>query len=53
MNQKAVGSVSEAKTAVAVAGKTGRKTGLLMQRQNEQTFVTVPLSIVYVTNPAR
>ncbi|WP_440981699.1 DegQ family serine endoprotease [Shinella sumterensis] len=45
VNQKPVGSASEAKTAVADAGKAGRKAVLLLvQRQDEQTFVTVPFA---------
>lgn len=45
VNQKAVGSAREAKTAVAEAGKAGRKAVLLLvQRQDEQTFVTVPFA---------
>ncbi|UNK40333.1 DegQ family serine endoprotease (plasmid) [Shinella sp. H4-D48] len=45
VNQKPVGSASEAKTAVAEAGKAGRKAVLLLvQRQDEQTFVTVPFA---------
>uniref|UniRef100_UPI0028B12B03 PDZ domain-containing protein n=1 Tax=Shinella sp. TaxID=1870904 RepID=UPI0028B12B03 len=46
VNQKPVESAREAKTAVAEAGKAGRKAVLLLvQRQDEQTFVTVPFSV--------
>jgi serine protease Do len=46
VNQKPVTSASEAKTAVAEAGKAGRKAVLLLvQRQDEQTFLTVPFAI--------
>ena len=45
VNQKPVTSAREAKTAVAEAGKAGRKAVLLLvQRQDEQTFVTVPFA---------
>ena len=45
VNQKPVGSAREAKTAVAEAGKAGRKAVLLLvQRQDEQSFVTVPFA---------
>jgi serine protease Do len=45
VNQKPVASASEAKTAVAEAGKAGRKAVLLLvQRQDEQSFVTVPFA---------
>ncbi len=46
VNQKPVNSAREAKSAVAEAGKAGRKAVLLLvQRQDEQTFVTVPFSV--------
>ena len=45
VNQKTVTSASEAKAAVAEAGKEGRKAVLLLvQRQDEQSFVTVPFA---------
>jgi len=45
VNQKPVRSAGEAKTAVAQAGKAGRKAVmLLVERQGEQTFVTVPFA---------
>lgn len=45
VNQKPVGSAGEAKTAVAEAGKAGRKAVLLLvQRQDQQTFLTVPFA---------
>lgn len=46
VNQHAVNSANEAKTAVADAGKAGRKAVLLLiQRGDNQSFVTVPFSI--------
>lgn len=46
VNQRPVTSASEAKTAVAEAGKAGRKAVLLLvQRQDAQSFVTVPFSL--------
>ncbi len=45
VNQKPVKSANEAKAAVAEAGKAGRKGVLLLvQRQGEQMFVTVPFA---------
>ncbi|MCO5149144.1 MULTISPECIES: DegQ family serine endoprotease [unclassified Shinella] len=45
VNQKPVTSAREAKAAVAEAGKAGRKAVLLLvQRQDEQSFVTVPFA---------
>ncbi|MGX5721593.1 DegQ family serine endoprotease [Shinella zoogloeoides] len=45
VNQKSVHSAREAKAAVAQAGKAGRKAVLLLvQRQDAQTFVTVPFA---------
>ena len=45
VNQKPVHSAREAKAAVAQAGKAGRKGVLLLvQRQDAQTFVTVPFA---------
>ncbi len=46
VNQQAVKSAEEAKTAVAEAGKAGRKAVLLLiQRGGNERFVTVPFSI--------
>lgn len=46
VNQKPVASAKQAKAAVAEAGKAGRKAVLLLvQRQDQQSFVTVPFSI--------
>lgn len=45
VNQKPVRSANEAKMAVAAAGKAGRKGVLLeVERQNEQSFITVPFA---------
>jgi serine protease Do len=46
VNQQTVKSAEEAKTAVANAGKSGRKAVLLLiQRGEDKSFVTVPFSI--------
>jgi len=46
VNQQPVKSAKEAKTAVADAGKAGRKSVLLLvQRGENQTFVAVPFSL--------
>ncbi|MFB9950873.1 DegQ family serine endoprotease [Rhizobium puerariae] len=46
VNRQAVKSAREAKAAVAEAGKTGRKSVLLLiQRGDNQTFVAVPFSV--------
>lgn len=46
INQQPVKSAKDAKTAVAEAGKSGRKSVLLLiQRGENQTFVAVPFSI--------
>ena len=46
VNQQPVKSASEAKSAVAEAGKAGRKSVLLLiQRGENQTFVAVPFSV--------
>ncbi len=46
VNQAPVKSAKEARTAIAEAGKSGRKSVLLLvQRGDEQTFVAVPFSV--------
>ncbi|MGK6314887.1 DegQ family serine endoprotease [Neorhizobium sp. DT-125] len=46
VNQRPVRSAGEAKTAVAEAGRAGRKSVLLLiQRGDNQTFVAVPFSV--------
>ncbi|SMF68999.1 serine protease Do [Xaviernesmea oryzae] len=46
VNQRPVKSAGEAKTAVAEAGRAGRKSVLLLiQRGDNQTFVAVPFSV--------
>ena len=46
VNQQTVKSAAEAKTAVADAGKAGRKAVLLLiQRGDTKSFITVPFSI--------
>ncbi len=46
VNQAPVKSAKDARTAIAEAGKSGRKSVLLLvQRGDEQTFVAVPFSV--------